>query len=1389
MSLSILTAPEEIGISDNKIITLSPITPAIPQVSTTINAGENVTWNDTVSPTNEIWVVGTLTIKSEVNMTPCSKITVSPGGKLIIDGGKITTKYSTFWQGIEVLGNPSLAQTDANQGVIELKNGAVIENAKCGVSLGAWWDEYSSTSGYGGGIIRAEPGCSFINNLYSISFASYDSTNTSYIYGSNFIKDENYFSFETSKISKLIVLYYVNGIMIKGNTFKCINPYSSFDSEGTQGINSSGSNFIIDDYILSDTTYQSKFVKLYYGILAGNYNSTNTFDIKNTDFINNFIGISINAVNYQKIQNNNFTINSQGYVYDNISCGLYLNASSGYSVQNNQFTTTSHGHYGVYLNNTGTTTNSVSQNRFTGLKTNIQANLLNNGLVIRCNNFNSTSIADIAVTGNTNTNTGSINSTQGTCISTTSAANNLFSHTGTSSDFWSNPGTSAFNYSYNPSTRTTPLIYDDTKVIVNPCTAVFNSTQMCLTRTTPTISQLTTTINSTNTTLNQLNSKIDGGNTQNLLTIALSSQAPGQIKTALLAVGPYLSDEVLLAVINRTGSTALPDGIVKEIIIPNSPVTKEVMKAIIYRNPALSTGVLTDIKAVQTGTSPRADLESQIASVTEENGTAINELLQHYLLDSNIVNGTDSLITFLQTQTAPAYIQQLIQAYISTGQCTQAQTLLNQMQAVTTDEINFVTFFSLLADMCISGDSIQNLTEQQLQTITDIANSETQVSANAQSLLTIVTGEYFPETFEPLIAPDTSKIFGTLYESELCGSYPVSNDTLQIIDEYNNVISTAPIITDNDGKFEISHDIFYELDTTQLYSFATKSGYKIAEAEFKTLPEWLTANPISLTLENSNLEWTDLYSTVDSLYNGGTVLDLNGNLYVAGYTNTPFNYNDFLIIKYSPTGERLWINTYNGSANFIDRAVDLAVDNENNCYVLGNSHGTGTLSDIVLIKYNSDGNKLWEKRINGTSNSYDDAKSIVVDATNNVYITGTTTNTTTGSDIVTIKYSKAGQLKWQKIYATSANEYATKIKLDNTDNIIVAGYGSDYITIKYNTNGSQLWFKQYDSGLDDVVYDLATDNENNIFVVGAGINLTTVKYAPTGEQQWVSHTSGRAYDIATDNLGNIYITGNVNYDGFTLKYAQNGTEQWKKLYTTYNGVESFQAIAIDNNNDVYITGFSGTETYAKYYDIITIKYDSQSNEKWRDIQSGGYHTQNRGNDIVVSENNNVYITGIINENSLYKMATVKYSQCPSTANLKSSIFKPDVTSNNQTLEDIEDDELIQVINFQQNKVIVYPNPYSESTRIELIISSVEGSAEVPPQSNLSNQALPENTQVSLEVFTMSGQKIADIFKGNVTEGKYNYSFSAKKLGYSAGTYVLKIIINEQVNSYWLVEMR
>jgi hypothetical protein len=151
--------------------------------------------------------------------------------------------------------------------------------------------------------------------------------------------------------------------------------------------------------------------------------------------------------------------------------------------------------------------------------------------------------------------------------------------------------------------------------------------------------------------------------------------------------------------------------------------------------------------------------------------------------------------------------------------------------------------------------------------------------------------------------------------------------------------------------------------------------------------------------------------------------------------------------------------------------------------------------------------------------------------------------------------------------------------------------------------------------------------------------------------QWAIQAGGtsqdRGNDIARDNQGNTYIIGYFNAiatfgsipltssggnDIFVAKLDSYGIFQWAvKAGGTSN--DEGLGIAVDNNSNVYITGyFTGTATFgatqlisSAFTDIFVARLDTNGNWLW--ARRAGGADQDHGDSIVADNQGNVYVSG------------------------------------------------------------------------------------------------------------------------------------------------------------------
>jgi uncharacterized delta-60 repeat protein len=421
---------------------------------------------------------------------------------------------------------------------------------------------------------------------------------------------------------------------------------------------------------------------------------------------------------------------------------------------------------------------------------------------------------------------------------------------------------------------------------------------------------------------------------------------------------------------------------------------------------------------------------------------------------------------------------------------------------------------------------------------------------------------------------------------------------------------------------------------------------------------------------NGNELWVSRYTGLTSSSSDSAeaiAIDSSGNVYVTGSSGSSSKY-DYATIKYNSSGVQQWVARYNGDANSNDAAYTIAVDSSSNVYVGGRSTGIGTAYDYATVKYNSSGTQQWVARYNGPSDGNDRIYKLVLDSSSNVYVTGESDGIGSSLDFATIKYNSSGVQQWIARYNGPGNgsDSATSIAVDDSGNTYITGKSAgtdsvDYATVKYNSAGAQVWAVRYDgpaNGL-DAAYSMSLRG-SYICITGesTGYNtyqdFATIKYDLNGNQSWVArysgqgHTNDAAYGMTTDDSGNVYVTGTAggpsnSYDLTTIKYSPDGNLLWLAQYDFNHFTDAGHLVAVDHNNNVYVTGRCAKAASPSSYDFITVKYDPNGSQLWGARYDGPGNGGDMVNGLAVDTLGNVYIAGeSVGSGTTSDYATIKY---------------------------------------------------------------------------------------------------------------------------------------------------
>ena len=411
-------------------------------------------------------------------------------------------------------------------------------------------------------------------------------------------------------------------------------------------------------------------------------------------------------------------------------------------------------------------------------------------------------------------------------------------------------------------------------------------------------------------------------------------------------------------------------------------------------------------------------------------------------------------------------------------------------------------------------------------------------------------------------------------------------------------------------------------------------------------------------------EWAAFAGNTDSVF---VVLVLNDEnyTYIATYTVDSLTGPNILLLCYDKDKKEEWTQSWSSSGFNRDQPSDMVMD-KNYIYLCGATFSpTSNYNYIVMQVDKSDGSIEWVNTFNGLASNYDVATGLVVYG-DYVYVTGASFSSTSMTNYNTRCYKKdGGTFQWETEYDYSNKmDIPFDISVDSAHNFIVVTGASqsssvdwDYETIRYDTLGimeDEARVSGSGAGFDKALV-VKNDAQGYIYISGStvtngdGDDMKTVKLNPNGSLAWVetygNGSTDIAYDLVVDIYKNVYVCGEsfgTTQDFFVIKYDSSGSTLWTRRIDGYNNDDvAYKMCLGDGQKGVYVTG-KGFNNQTETFDFLTVAYNDEGDELWRDYYDGPFHGNDEARNIIADTLGNVFVTGQQEESSGNSTVTIKY---------------------------------------------------------------------------------------------------------------------------------------------------
>lgn len=291
-------------------------------------------------------------------------------------------------------------------------------------------------------------------------------------------------------------------------------------------------------------------------------------------------------------------------------------------------------------------------------------------------------------------------------------------------------------------------------------------------------------------------------------------------------------------------------------------------------------------------------------------------------------------------------------------------------------------------------------------------------------------------------------------------------------------------------------------------------------------------------------------------------------------------------------------------------SVSVAVDSNNNLYVIGYDYDNGSLMSIRKFdEYCNEDTENWNKKIPGFLGI-----SIAVDSNDNVYAIGINSD----RKYVVKKFNSNGvedtenwNIEINYVLPDHPSFYLSRgikvasIAVDNDDNVYIGGY---YMVSE--EGDIDWWVKKFDSnGNEDI------DHWNKVF----SCNYVYQNYLQS---------------IAIDSNNNVYIVGNLGVWGHIKKFDKDGNLKWEEDVMPSGTSAVTRGITIDSCDNIYVVGVTndvyGNDENYSYLRSFTSSGDWRMKWDWCSYYSDAdFPFKGEAFSVVKDSDDNIYVVGAI----------------------------------------------------------------------------------------------------------------------------------------------------------------